>query len=57
MNSATICRVNETDDFYFKNFMTFHSNEPNFLISCSDRGRSLTKVCRDTSCSADIVLW
>ena len=57
VNSVTKCRVNETDGYYFKNFMGFHSDEPNFLISCSDCGRSFTTVYRDTSCSADIVLW
>ena len=31
------CRVNESDNF-FKHLIKFHSNEPNFLIYCSNYG-------------------
>ena len=37
------CRVNESDNF-FKHLIKFHSNEPNFLVYCSNCGRSFSKV-------------
>ena len=37
------CRVNESND-YFKHLIKFHSNEPNFLVYCSNCGRSFSKV-------------
>lgn len=37
------CRVNESDN-YFKHLVKFHSNEPNFLVYCSNCGRSFSKV-------------
>lgn len=37
------CRVNESDN-YFKHLVKFHSNEPNFLVYCSNCGTSFSKV-------------
>lgn len=37
------CHVNESDHF-FKHLIKFHSNEPNFLVYCSNCGRSFSKV-------------
>ena len=37
------CIVNESDIF-LKHLIKFHSNEPNFLIYCSNCGRSFSKV-------------
>ena len=37
------CLVNESDHF-FKHLVKFHSNEPNFLVYCSNCGRSFSKV-------------